>query len=317
MFTPVQSLFGGGLLFVAVTGLAAYNGKVAGISGIINNTFYGDSAPWRRAFLAGMGAMGLMLRIFPQMSGGHSVPPFPFSIGRAIAAGLFVGVGTKLGSGCTSGHMLCGIARLSKRSIVASATFFATGAATVYFTGGVPPRYNTVYPSKDELAKLVFYIIAAASTFELLPAMIKKKTKDSTSQSIVGFLTGLTFALGLFLSGMTNTEKVRGFLDLTRPQNWDPSLLMVVAGGLVPNIIAYQFFLKKKEKPTFNSRFDWPTKKDLDARLLLGSALFGIGWGLCGVCPGPGLVTLAANPSAGIFAFWMSYLVGSGAAGYV
>jgi uncharacterized membrane protein YedE/YeeE len=213
--------------------------------------------------------------------------------------------------------MLCGIARLSNRSIVASATFFATGVATVYFTDGVPPRYNTVYLSKDELAKLVLYFITAASTFEFLPSMIKKKTKYTTSQSIVGFLSGLTFALGLFISGMTNTEKVRGFLDLTRPQNWDPSLLMVVAGGLIPNLIAYQFFLKKKIKPTFNDRFDWPTKKDVDARLLLGSALFGIGWGLCGVCPGPGLVTLAANPSAGISAFWISFLLGSGAAGYV
>lgn len=217
----------------------------------------------------------------------------------------------QLGSGCTSGHMLCGIARFSKRSIVASATFFTTGVMTVYLTGGVPYRYGTSYPSNDELCKILGFVIAAAIIFKLLPTILKDKVNNTTSQTVVSFFSGLTFALGLYFSGMTNTDKVRGFLDLTRPQHWDPSLMMVVLGGLVPNTIAYQFFLKHEAKPEFCASFDWPTKKNVDSKLVIGSALFGIGWGLCGVCPGPGLVTLFARPSLNIGAFWASYLLGS------
>lgn len=207
--------------------------------------------------------------------------------------------------------MLCGISRFSKRSIVASATFFATGVLTVYCTGGVPLRYGISYPSMDELSKIFLSVAAACSIFKALPTILKNKVSNSTSQLIIAFLSGLSFALGLFVSGMTNTDKVRGFLDLTQPQRWDPSLMMVVLGGLVPNTIAYQLYVKEAKKPEFSSEFDFPTKKSIDAKLVIGSALFGVGWGLCGVCPGPGLVTLFARPSAGIAAFWASYLLGS------
>jgi uncharacterized protein len=207
--------------------------------------------------------------------------------------------------------MLCGIARFSKRSIAASATFFTTGVITVYFTGDVPYRYGTSYPSKDELGKILSCMAAAATIFKLLPTVLKNKVNNTTSQMVVSFFSGLTFALGLYFSGMTNTDKVRGFLDLTRPQRWDPSLMMVVFGGLVPNTIAYQLYLKNEAKPEFSASFDWPTKKNVDSKLVIGSALFGIGWGLCGVCPGPGLVALFARPSLNIAAFWATYLLGS------
>jgi uncharacterized membrane protein YedE/YeeE len=207
--------------------------------------------------------------------------------------------------------MLCGIARFSKRSIVASATFFATGVITVYFTGGVPLRYGTTYPDMNELSRLLLSVVAVTGIFKLLPTVLRNKINNSSSQVAVAFFSGLSFALGLYVSGMTSTDKVRGFLDLTQPQRWDPSLMMVVLGGLVPNTIAHQLFLKHADKPEFNSTFDWPTKKSIDAKLVLGSALFGIGWGLCGVCPGPGLVTLVARPSLGIISFWASYLLGS------
>ncbi|KAH8552408.1 YeeE/YedE family integral membrane protein [Umbelopsis sp. PMI_123] len=311
MFTPVQSLLGGCLLFSSVTALAAYNGKVAGISGIVNGVVWGESNSWRRSFILGMATSALALRFCTSDVTAQGIPAFPYSTTRALAAGLLVGAGTKLGSGCTSGHMLCGLARFSKRSVVASATFFATGVITVYLTGGVPYRYGTSYPSSNELAQILGCVGAAATIFKLLPTVLKKNINNTTNQVIVSFLSGLTFALGLYLAGMTNTDKVRGFLDLTQPQRWDPSLMMVVIGGLVPNTIAYQFFLKNQEKPEFSSTYDWPTKKNVDSKLVIGAALFGIGWGLCGVCPGPGLVTLFARPSLNIAAFWASCLLGS------
>ncbi|KAG2177382.1 hypothetical protein INT44_007893 [Umbelopsis vinacea] len=311
MFTPVHSLLGGSLLFESVTALAAYNGKVAGISGIVNGLVWGDSTPSRLSFILGMAATALTVRFGTSDGATQGIPVFPFSMTKALIAGLLVGAGTKLGSGCTSGHMLCGISRFSKRSIVASATFFTTGVITVYLTGGVPYRYGTSYPSSDELCQMLGCIAVATTIFKLLPTVLKNKINNATSQVVVSFFSGLTFALGLYFSGMTNTDKVRGFLDLTRPQRWDPSLLMVVVGGLVPNTIAYQFFLKKEAKPEFSASFDWPTKTTIDSKLVIGSALFGIGWGLCGVCPGPGLVTLFARPSLNIAAFWASYLLGS------
>ena len=130
-FTPYSSLAGGALIGLAATLLWMMNGRVAGISGIVNGFFarvVGDTA-WRAWFLAGLLAGGA---IYSASAGIAFELRSGFPMPLLILAGLLVGIGTRLGSGCTSGHGVCGIARLSTRSLVATAVFLITGMLTVF-----------------------------------------------------------------------------------------------------------------------------------------------------------------------------------------
>jgi len=103
------------------------------------------------------------------------------------------------------------------------------------------------------------------------------------------FAAGLLFALGLGISGMTQPSRVLGFLDVAGA--WDPSLAFVMMGALGTHLVLLRVILRRTG-PIFSGRFQIPTQKDIDRPLVLGAALFGIGWGLGGYCPGPALVSL-------------------------
>ena len=107
---------------------------------------------------------------------------------------------------------------------------------------------------------------------------------------IVAVVTGLLFGAGLAASGMTNPEKVQGFLDLTGV--WDPSLMFVMVGAVVVTLISFRFILKLS-RPVFSEQFHMPSSTAIDTRLIIGAALFGTGWGLVGYCPGPALAAIA------------------------
>lgn len=113
-----------------------------------------------------------------------------------------------------------------------------------------------------------------------------RMNRENMSSLFCGFL----FAIGLGISGMTQPQKVVGFLDLFG--SWDPSLLFVMAGAVAVYSIGYRW-VKKNPKPFFTSAFLIPTNRQWDSSLMLGSALFGIGWGIAGFCPGPALTSLA------------------------
>ncbi|MBM3389276.1 MAG: hypothetical protein FJY26_07230 [Betaproteobacteria bacterium] len=106
------------------------------------------------------------------------------------------------------------------------------------------------------------------------------------------FLIGLLFGFGLILSGMTDPGKVIGFLDLFG--TWDPSLAFVMGGAVAVGVVAFGL-AKKRTANVLGSAMRLPTSDDIDARLILGSVLFGAGWGLAGFCPGPALVSLGAG----------------------
>jgi uncharacterized membrane protein YedE/YeeE len=107
-------------------------------------------------------------------------------------------------------------------------------------------------------------------------------------QNAVSFAVGLLFAIGLAVSGMTQPEKILNFLN---PWAWDPSLLFVMAGAVGVHFVTYPL-VRKRRSPLLDAKWHVPTRKDLTPRLVLGSALFGLGWGLGGFCPGPGLTSL-------------------------
>jgi uncharacterized membrane protein YedE/YeeE len=118
---------------------------------------------------------------------------------------------------------------------------------------------------------------------------------------------GLLFGAGLLLSGMTRPAKVLGFLDLFG--DWDPSLALVMAGAIGVHALGYRL-VRRRAVPLADDRFWVPERGAIDARLLFGSALFGVGWGLSGYCPGPALVSLA-SAAPGVLLFVLALIVGS------
>ena len=129
-FTPLTAIAGGAVIGLAAGTLVLLNGRIAGISGIAGGLFAAATGDigWRLAFLVGLMAAPLVFQLVTQL------PPVQIEAGTGtlIVAGLMVGLGTRYGSGCTSGHGVCGISRLSARSLVATAVFMAAGFATVF-----------------------------------------------------------------------------------------------------------------------------------------------------------------------------------------
>jgi uncharacterized membrane protein YedE/YeeE len=131
--------------------------------------------------------------------------------------------------------------------------------------------------------------------------------KNRWASASVGLVAGTLFGGGLVVGGMTLPEKVRGFLDFTGA--WDPTLAFVMGGAVLVHALAYRF-AKRRRAPLFAEFFQVPTRRDIDAKLLLGAAIFGLGWGLGGYCPGPALTSLpTGGPS--VLAFIAAMLVAS------
>jgi uncharacterized membrane protein YedE/YeeE len=118
-------------------------------------------------------------------------------------------------------------------------------------------------------------------------------------RNIAAASAGLLFGAGLAISGMTVPQRVQGFLDFAG--SWDPSLMLVMLGAIGVHLPAY-WLMRRRSRPALDSQFHIPGNRKIDGRLVLGAALFGIGWGLAGYCPGPAIATLTQGlPSIVVF----------------
>ena len=117
-------------------------------------------------------------------------------------------------------------------------------------------------------------------------------------KNIIGLLAGLLFGIGLLISGMTDPVKVQGFLDVFGA--WDISLALVMGGGLIVAIVGVQL-AKRQQTSWIGTSIDMPSKTVINKKLLIGAMLFGVGWGLVGICPGPGIVLLGTGQ-------WQAYV---------
>ncbi|WP_439154164.1 DUF6691 family protein [Yoonia sp.] len=123
---------------------------------------------------------------------------------------------------------------------------------------------------------------------------------------IASYIIGLIFGVGISISGMANPAKVLNFFDVAG--TWDPSLIFVMGGAVVVTFIGYRFVLKRPA-PMLEQKFQLPTRRDLDLPLIGGSAVFGIGWGIAGFCPGGALPALGTGKSE-VFIFVAALLAG-------
>jgi uncharacterized membrane protein YedE/YeeE len=121
-------------------------------------------------------------------------------------------------------------------------------------------------------------------------------TRNARALAALG--SGLVFGAGLVVSGMTKPEKVIGFLDLFGA--WDASLAFVMLGAIAVHFVAHRL-VRGRSAPLLAPRFALPTRRDIDMKLVVGAAVFGVGWGLAGYCPGPGLVAAASGGGAVVF----------------
>lgn len=123
------------------------------------------------------------------------------------------------------------------------------------------------------------------------------RATDSTKTSLAAFVCGMVFALGLGLGGMTQPSKVVAFLDITG--EWDASLAFVMGGALATHALLRRWIIARPT-PLLASSFVVPALTDIDGRLLCGSAIFGVGWGLAGFCPGPAIVAAGGGATAAL-----------------
>ncbi|MCL1141097.1 YeeE/YedE family protein [Shewanella gaetbuli] len=138
--------------------------------------------------------------------------------------------------------------------------------------------------------------------------MINTQLKKTTLlQTIIAFISGGLFGLGLIIAQMVDTQKVLNFLDFFG--QWDPSLALVMAAGLTVFSLGYKLLVKPKSAPLLDEQFFLPTKTQLDKRLIIGASLFGLGWGVVGICPGPAIVNLTTM-STQFIGFFIAMIAG-------
>jgi len=230
---------------------------------------------------------------------------FPY-IARMVLGGFFVGIGTVMANGCTSGHGLTGLARLSKRSWVAVPTFMGVAmlTATLLKTSThIHPDHHAeqVSPSAAHAAAVAAAFVASILALTLgFGAVVPKLSPENAHRvhALFELAIGGAFGAGLAISTMSRPSKVAGFVDLGSGA-WDASLMFVMGGGLLITTPFFQIFERKAGAcPALGGCLGLPPKdKAVDGDLVWGSALFGLGWGTCAMCPGPLWVIVGAGPA--------------------
>lgn len=119
--------------------------------------------------------------------------------------------------------------------------------------------------------------------------LLERDNIEKLMEIIISVLVGVIFGVGLAISGMLRRSKILGFLTLNK--HWDPALMFVLGGAVCTNLITFYFILKG-QKPVYGEKFNVPTNSNIDSNLIIGSTVFGIGWGLSGLCPGPALTLI-------------------------
>jgi uncharacterized membrane protein YedE/YeeE len=317
-----------------------------GISGILSNTLIHPLASiretrhhWRWVFIASF-CMAVNIHVnyltpsvaLKDTRSESSDVPIP-SIIAMVLGGFLVGLGTHIGNGCTTGHGICGIGRFSPRSIVATLTFTGCSVLSRFLVSPLrswaastdflrTPLLPTVSPLASAL------VMAAVGLFAMVRPMPStnndSETQAHSRKSLGAALSGILCAFGLAISGMTKNSKVHDFLCFSGvgQSTFDPTLMTVMFSGILSSFLAYQFIqgYSLRTKGTLltcplalpdGCKFSVPTNRTIDVRLLTGTAIFGMGWGLTGICPGPALYAAAAGVVEVIVAWFPAFLVGS------
>jgi uncharacterized membrane protein YedE/YeeE len=300
----------GGVFIAASSSLNLFlTGRITGMSSIFYTLINWDMKEgliWKVMFVVGLIIPPYVLWLATEQKGiieGISFLNFGYyNVWALLAGGILVGLGTKIGNGCTSGHAVCGIPRLAKRSIVATCLFLAFGLGVGTLFGYAGWLHDTSQHWGDDYLtgfKIASYIMAAIVLIGgVIMFMQALKNKVAVRELVLSLIVGLLFGVGLALSGMCNPKKIVAFLTLD--DKWDPSLIFVMISAVGINLITFQLMLHNMEKPKWQGKFPAP-KSEFDLPVILGPIIFGLGWGISGLCPGPGMINLLLLPQGFIF----------------
>lgn len=200
--------------------------------------------------------------------------------------------------------MVCGISRLSRRSLFASLLFFISALTTTNMferinAAAVPTLQHDLYYLKLMIVALAFVIV-----------LLVRVSQHQLLRYAAEYFLGITFGLGLGISGMTSPDTILRFFTIDS-RFWDPSLAFVASSALLVSFLTFNFVVGKlMVTPVVGGDFSLPSSRVIDAKLAIGSILFGIGWGYSGLCPGPALVSIVVDPSFERFIFISTMLTG-------
>lgn len=319
-FSPLETSIGALLIQFATTSHLIQVGKTVGFSSLIGNFNFNidNSSLIIGLYLSYQFVKSLIPDFLPAQNSDISRSSY-------VVAGLLVGVGSNLASGCTSGHMLAGLSRLRFRSVVATALFFVGGIFSTSLTSVKSgchnqlgqtincSQYDTSFEAfeQNKGALLSLVLTGFVLTYFLLPrisSFVRNNALYSTVLRIVsGTITGFYFGTGLFISGMASSDKVLRFLRVLDPISFDPSLALIVVFAVIPNIFIWRHILKQPNYPVLNDTWELANSKHLSKSLIIGSLTFGLGWGVVGACPGPGLLSFFVGKREWLVGFLIGY----------
>lgn len=298
-----MAIFGGAIIALSTSLNYVFFGKISGLSGYlfyVAGFKFGPMFHLRLCYLVGMVTV---VDLYYNFSGhymfGIKVLEYETNINIVswILGGLLIGLGVRWSGGCTSGHGVCGLPRYSKRSLIAVCIFMGFGIATASINaaiGPLPPLLKFDQASKfyyNIIPRIVLSAYQLAAICYSIYFIIKGKSMLQKVSSVAYFAMGGLFGLGLLISGMCSRQKILHFLALNK--DWDPSLGFVVATAVGINLITFQYTMRKK-KAIFCEEIDLPDTF-MDKGIYFGPAIFGVGWGLTGLCPGPALSNITVS----------------------
>ena len=301
--TIINSLIGGSIMALASSLHLYLEGKITGISGALFKCISLTDFSYNFSFIIGMLFMSSFLKCFFNPSVKPKTIDSPtflettskfvgdLSLPGFILSGFLVGFGAKMANGCTSGHGICGLPRLNRRSFVAIFLFmiFGTIMATIrYYIPFLRPNSYAYDVWENTFIYYLTFILSIIGFGLTLWNSFKSGISDKVRDIIVSFSIGSLFAFGLIQSGMLQRHVVIEFLTFGRV--WNIQLAYVLGAAVGINFLTFNFILKKFTRPRYKEKYDIPINITVDNKLCVGASIFGLGWGLCGICPGPAVL---------------------------
>ena len=312
----LNCIIGGSILSLASCLNLLFKGNINGISYYFWNCLKFKDFELNICFILGLICCSSFCRqIYPESNDiAFDINTEMYSKGLSIIgfaiSGFFIGFGTKMSNNCVLGHCILELPFLTKRSIFASISLIGCSIIIATFRSYFP------FLEKDFFDKILFNIDLGIIPFccflgsliilgIYLIIYISKKDWNKIKDLCYFFFIGIVFSYGFLQSGLIKRNMIIDFLTINI--NWNPKMAFVLAVAIGLNFLLFKLIIKQFQNPILSNRFDIPSGKSYDLKLIIGAGILGLGWGFGGICPGTGIIASCVFiPQALIFVFFMA-----------